>query len=294
MSFYVKFLDNSEILCYNKQKLLKGLCVFMERISDYNIYTEGMRKSMADKTWFLDKINGITNIIDYGCADGALLQYINEAYPNIFNLTGVDIDTDMLNLARDRIPSCALYTPQEFCVSSTNNSDSCLNIGSVIHEVYSYGNLSSIQSFWNFVFDSGFKYISIRDMAISKVDAVKKIQTVDNAVERIHKYNEVNRTREDRWEDFLGENNLMSNDDIQWKSIIHFLLKYRYIANWNREVRENYLPLYMEEILLKIPEGYRVKYFDHYTLPYLKDKIMEDFDIELQTKTHYKLLLEKV
>ena len=52
----------------------------MERISDYNIYTEGMRKSMADKTWFLDKINGISNIIDYGCADGALLQYINESF----------------------------------------------------------------------------------------------------------------------------------------------------------------------------------------------------------------------
>lgn len=64
----------------------------MERISDYGTYTDGMRKSMADKTWFLDKIDGATEIVDYGCADGALLQYIADAMPNVFKLTGVEIN----------------------------------------------------------------------------------------------------------------------------------------------------------------------------------------------------------
>ena len=28
----------------------------MEKISDYGVYTDGMRKSMADKTWFLVRL----------------------------------------------------------------------------------------------------------------------------------------------------------------------------------------------------------------------------------------------
>ena len=59
-------------------------------------------------------------------------------------------------------------------------------------------------------------------------------------------------------------------------------------------MKENYLPLLTEEILLKVPSNYRIKYYEHCTLPYLKDKVMEDFGIDLNTKTHYKLLLERI
>ena len=79
-----------------------------------------------------------------------------------------------------------------------------------------------------------------------------------------------------------------------WRDIVHYLLKYRYVTNWDREMKENYLPLLTEEILLKVPSNYRIKYYEHYTLPYLKDKVMEDFGIDLNTKTHYKLLLERI
>ena len=75
----------------------------MEKISDYGVYTDGMRKSMADKTWFLDKIDGATEIVDYGCANGALLQYISDAMPGVFDLVGIDIDEVMLRLAAYRL-----------------------------------------------------------------------------------------------------------------------------------------------------------------------------------------------
>ena len=47
----------------------------MTPIANMNVYNDGMRKSMLDKIWFLDKIDGsIDTIYDYGCADGSLLK----------------------------------------------------------------------------------------------------------------------------------------------------------------------------------------------------------------------------
>lgn len=67
----------------------------MERIADYGVYTDAMRRAMQDKTWFLELIDAKT-IVDYGCADGALIQYISQAMPGVFDLVGIDIDETML------------------------------------------------------------------------------------------------------------------------------------------------------------------------------------------------------
>lgn len=269
----------------------------MEKISDYGVYTDGMRKSMADKTWFLDKIDGATEIVDYGCADGALLQYIYDAMPGVFDLVGIDIDEEMLNLAADRLNDSSdakhkvlLTQPEPYRVWAAGDCDrTCLNCSSVIHEVYSYGTNESVSNFWDFVFNTGFKYIAIRDMALSKIDISVPDDILNDAFYKILAYNSSHPHAKKRFDDFLRYSH---SDD--WHTIIHYLLKYRYVANWDREMLENYLPLLTEEILLKIPINYRVKYYDHYTLPFLKDKVMEDFGINLTTKTHYKLLLERI
>ena len=54
------------------------------------------------------------------------------------------------------------------------------------------------------------------------------------------------------------------------KNFLHYLLTYRYVENWDREVRENYFPHSIEEFLSKIPTKYEVVYFEHYTLPFLR------------------------
>ena len=77
-------------------------------------------------------------------------------------------------------------------------------------------------------------------------------------------------------------------------SLIHFLMKYRYVQNWDREVRENYFPITVEQVLYKIDfNKYNVVYFEHYILPFTKEKVKEDFEIELKDPTHFKLLLER-
>lgn len=271
----------------------------MEKISDYGIYTDGMRKSMTDKTWFLSMIDGAKEIVDYGCADGALLQYISDAMPGVFDLTGIDIDEEMIKMASVNLScnckqSVFLYTPDEYERFAATAHISCLNCGSVIHEVYSYGTPESIEKFWDFAFKSGFKYIAIRDMAMSKIDTLASYVVIDDTLRKLSNYHQRRPDAKKRFNEFLHYIDADRIEPGAWRDVIHYLLKYRYITNWDREMRENYLPLLTEEILLKIPSNYRVKYYEHYTLPYLKDKVMEDFGIDLNTKTHYKLLLERV
>ena len=78
------------------------------------------------------------------------------------------------------------------------------------------------------------------------------------------------------------------------KELVHYLLKYSYTENWEREVRENYLALTLEEFKKRIPESYQVTYFDHFTLPYIAWQIKNEFGIDFKTPTHLKIILKKI
>lgn len=38
-------------------------------------------------------------------------------------------------------------------------------------------------------------------------------------------------------------------------------MKYKWVENWAREVRENYFPITIEEFLSKVPNNYVIDYF---------------------------------
>ena len=46
----------------------------MEQINNIDVYTAGMQKSLSDKLFFVDKVDDISRIVDFGCADGSLLR----------------------------------------------------------------------------------------------------------------------------------------------------------------------------------------------------------------------------
>ena len=50
---------------------------------------------------------------------------------------------------------------------------------------------------------------------------------------------------EDRWG--------VINDN--YRTFIHYLLKYRYTDNWDREVNEDYLPVSLETVKSKVPNN---------------------------------------
>ena len=69
-----------------------------------------------------------------------------------------------------------------------------------------------------------------------------------------------------------------------------FLLKYRWKINWERELNENYFPIFIEEFLKIMTEDtdYKLDYFEHFRIPFLVNEIKKDFNISLEDNTHIK------
>ena len=253
----------------------------MEKIKDYNVYNLGMKKSIRDKLFWEGLIDDtITGICDFGCADGQLLATVHSDFPK-WELYGVDNDQHMVDLATETIPNAIFTSDLKDMILINKYDTQILNISSVIHEVYSYCSAEQVDRFWCDVFGVGFKYIAIRDFMPSKNM---------NGVADINDYQKILAK---------GSSEHISDFENVWgsiqdrKNMIHFLMKYRYLTNWSREVRENYFPITIEELLSKIPDDYEIVYFNHYILPFNREKIREDFGIELRENTHIKLLLRR-
>lgn len=156
----------------------------------------------------------------------------------------------------------------------------------MIHEVYSYGP-ESVDDFWNMIWGYEPDYVAIRDMMVSETSSrpscPHSAMRIRQVFSKIDGGPEFIRKHEANWGSL--------NDN--W-SLIHFLLKYRYISNWDREVNENYLPISVEKLLNIIPSNFDIHYSDHYTLPYIKGEVWKDFYIQLQDSTHFKLILRRV
>ena len=76
------------------------------------------------------------------------------------------------------------------------------------------------------------------------------------------------------------------------KNFIHYLLKYRWTINWEREVNENYFPIYLEDFLKAFNQKYNISYLERFRVPFLEKCWKEDFDIEIKDYTHIKSVFE--
>jgi hypothetical protein len=217
--------------------------------------------------------------VDYGCADGSLLKFINNIFPE-YKYIGYDISEDMINLAKKDNKSIIFTTKWDEVSEQIHNCNQpkVLILSSIIHEIYSYGN---INEFWDRVFNSGFDYIVIRDMMVSKES------------ERLTEINDIIKILNSQYNSNLYEFENYWGGIKYNKNFLHYLLKYRYMVNWEREVKENYLPIIAENLLLKIPQQYEVIFYEHYLLPFLKQQVKADFDIDLKDNTHIKMIIKK-
>jgi hypothetical protein len=77
------------------------------------------------------------------------------------------------------------------------------------------------------------------------------------------------------------------------KNLMHYLLKYRYKQNWEREVKENYLGYSTDDIIKLVGDEYEVIYRKDYILPFLYNKVEEDFGIKINTPTHTNLIFKR-
>lgn len=246
-------------------------------INDLGIYNAGMEKSMLDKIWWFDKIGSdILSVTDYGCANGALLSMVHRM-DSTLNLYGYDFNEDMIDLAGENIPDATFSNSFRSIVNDVDTSSGVLIASSVFHEIHNYS--CSVDSEYTNIFQSGYKYIAIRDMFVSS----KSFYQSDGvSVAKIRQ--RFDRKLIDEFESYCGHIDRNEN-------LLQFLLTYRYKENWDREVRENYFPYTIEEFLNRIPKCYEVVHFEHYVLPFVRECVAVDFGIDVPGNTHAKILL---
>lgn len=249
----------------------------MTPIKNIEVYNAGMRKSMMDKIWWIDKIDdGINTVMDYGCADGALLSMTHDMSPDL-QLCGYDFNEDMIGLATQNVPF-GNFSDDFYEVSNgIIRENAVLVASSVFHEIENYS--KDVTAEYDRIFYYGYKYIAIRDMFISE----KSYGIADPlTIAKVRQKYSLSKLQE--FESLVGPIDYNEN-------LLQFFLTYRYEENWDREVRENYFPHTIEEFLNKIPDRYEIVYFEHYTLPFVREQVRKDFSVQLTDPTHGKILL---
>jgi hypothetical protein len=266
-------------------------------IIDLSGYTEKMRKSFLEKTFFLTKIPA-TVYMDFGCADGSMIEFMFKMFPE-YRYFGYDNDPKMIEMAKKlNIPNAFFSTDYDAIVKAMNDYDSqrktegkppairAVICSSLIHEICSYAQPGSmtVTQFWNRI-RSNYHYVCIRDMAMTEEAEKYDVSTHD--VWQIAKF--FLKNEDDVY--ILGDFQKKYGEITKLKQMVHFLLKYRYKNNWERELNENYLPLTVEKILEEFSHK-EIVYQNHYLLPFLKDRVKTDFNIDLKEATHLQLIVK--
>jgi trans-aconitate methyltransferase len=251
----------------------------MAEITNYDVYTARMRQSMYDKMFFVDKIfdESITTLIDFGCGDGELIRHLREFMPNI-RFIGFDNNSTMLERAKQNAPFAEYYSRWEDI--HVNPSTTILNMSSVLHEVYTYSNDQELMSFWRKVACGRWAYITIRDMFKNPDNKM-----IGNAWRK--------RVRERGYASQMDDFEKVWGPITHLNQAIHFLLKYRYSENWDREVAEDYMPLTPNELYKHLPD-YRVCWSNFSGLPYIANQVSKDFDVDIsEVPTHLRVILQR-
>lgn len=246
----------------------------MER--NYNTYLLGMEKSKFEKLFFINHLNlsEFDIIIDFGCGAGDVIKTCAENSYNT-HCYGIDKDPFMINRAGENCKNLSnvVFVEDIEQVQIWPEARILLIFSSVLHEVNNY---------WftlkNFIKShSGYITVVIRDMYwnyelegfdINQIELAKVIKksNPNQLSEFVAKYGM-------RWE----------------RDLYHFLLKYSYVDNWELELEENYfsVPWDCIEHLAK-----SIIYDKKYILPFKKERIREDFGINLLHPTHRMLIME--
>lgn len=253
-------------------------------IANYDQYIGSMNKSLGEKTWFVNKID-FDCLVDFGCADGALLKKVHEMKPEV-KLIGYDIDPGMEQRFKKNNPELNFTSkfPDAVKMAREFNSPAIL-LSSVIHEVYSYAdNTHQLNRFWKDIFGSGFKYVVIRDTIPDRIDIVKP-KDFEEDVEKVKA--KVDKKYLDDFEKKWGP------IDKSYRLFVRFILTYRYKDNWDRESLENYMPLSYSTLLRRIPSNYKIIDGANYKFQPIAANFKDEYDIVLRVNTHVSMILSR-
>lgn len=268
-------------------------------IKSLEVYNRSMAQSVRDKLFFVDKVDACV-YVDYGCADGTLLAclYAINADCDLNGekrrYIGYDKSEEMIRLAKSRWSGSdyVIFTSDwnevmsavhDIVKDDPSERPSCIIFSSVLHEIFSDKTINQ-GAFWYHVQELGFNYIAVRDMATSNlVENGRDIPGVGYYLRA--KYEEMAKDFEKEYGDLCIR-----------KNAIHFLLKYRWTANWQRELAENYLALNPAIMISQLStSGYSLIFHDAFTLPYLENVVKKETEISLSRlgPTHIKSIFKR-
>ena len=267
------------------------------KINNLEIYNYRMDKSIEDKLWFIDKVEEIGIFVDFGCGAGTLLKELYKIYGKTKKYIGYDNNLDMLCIARNNCKNTTIIFGhffdqiKKYIDQNYPGEKVCLIMSSVLHEIYSYCSEDEILKIWKDIENKlNPNYIVIRDMTWGfNHEKYSYRQEQAKHLDCCYKISRL--ANQDQIKDFervIGRK-LISDP----RDITHFLLKYKYVENWDREVQENYLSYEVMDIVSELSNKYKLTYYKFYCLPYLHEQFMKDFDIDFIGNTHYNLLLER-
>lgn len=259
----------------------------LTKITNMSAYTEEMKKTLLDKCYFIDKTDAKL-FVDFGCADGTLLKFIRDIFGDEYQLIGYDLSEEMIDLAKKGGKGIRFTMRWDEVLqwvhdykSEHPDTQTAIVLSSVIHEVLDYSTPQQIDEFWGRVWSDDFDYVCIRDMM------------PDESIDRPADLRQVAKVRAKADPVKLQAFEQLQGPVTNNKNLVHYLLKYRYSLNWEREVRENYFPLSTRQFLALIPQGYCIDYYVEYLLPFIKRKVYDDFGINLNDTTHVKAVIRK-
>ncbi len=270
----------------------------MNKIQNYECYLTKMSKTFFDKAWFMSHLpEDIHTIIDFGCADGSFMEFLQRNCPN-YTYIGIDNDPKMQELTKEKGFECYKSINEAHKKNIIFEKNTCVILNSVIHELYSYSNEDTLSKIYSF----HPKYIAIRDMMYNPIDKTRFYLPLNDYKKIISIFQEKYLYQFEKFYDIWRH---QSND----VKIVHFLLKYIYNnENWEREVKENYLPVNIDSIreifcynTIFPDKNYQIEFQSFYKLPYLVNRWKNDFELDKNyvlnefiknINTHFKMLLK--
>lgn len=276
------------------------------KIQDIKSYQDGLNKNLNDKIdFFINEIdNDIDYIIDFGSANGSLIQEVIKSHDNI-KVVCIDNNRKMRKLCYENMKEYKQFIGVYHSLKSferhysINYEKAVIILSSVVHELFYYLTESKAKKLLYDIFNKGFNKIIIRDMSVySNTDIIfnEKCRYYKEFYDKINKEVYLN----EAWKYYLKKCNI---NEIKLYDVIQFLLKYQYsdpsknlIANWERECKENYFPLKYEELrkmYMSFEKSYDISYEQRYIPDFIYHSVLEDFKIDLKDLTHYKLIFSK-
>lgn len=259
---------------------------------DHTLYTDSMSKSIWDKAFFMDKIEGVDAVIDFGCADGSMIRMLSILFPGI-DFIGYDSDQEMIEMARkkNKAKNVEFFWKDEIdqitrIFGGGDGDHICLNFSSVLHEVYSFPEEKGMDTICYLAKALNPKYITIRDMYFSTAHYGECTLLTDTQKE--HFASALRDPHAKEFEDYFGSIST-------WEQLTHFLMKYQWIDNgWEEEMRENYYSWNSHWFLNDIKAGYDIIFETHYQLPHLLERWKREYGIIFPNiHTHAQFILRK-